>query len=164
MLFSRNLSLPTTQGHGAVTVAPLLVVFLLLVAGCGETTTEPGPDPLTFQGTVQPTEDHPDFTGNVWINTTTQQMAVTVSFVGGPDADGYQWVVREGNCTAPGGVIGSEADYPTIVPDNEGTWDALLEWGFRDEPSVAMEVDFIPAGGGNAQFLGCATLEPQPEG
>lgn len=164
MFSSRTPSFLLARGHGAVKVAPLLVLSLLLVAGCGETTTEPGPDPLTFQGTVQPTEAHPDFTGNVWINTTTQQMAVTVSFAGGPDADGYEWVVREGNCTAPGGVIGSEADYPTIMPDGEGTWEALLEWGFRDEPSVAMEVDFIPAGGGSGEFLGCATLEPQPEG
>ncbi len=144
----------------AVLTLPLVLAVLM---GCGETTTEPGPDPLTFQGTVEPAEGYADFTGNVWINTTTQQMAVTVAFAGGPEADGYEWMIRQGDCNAPGDVIGSATDYPTIVPDGEGAWDAVLEIGFRDEPSVAMEVEFIPAGGGSPTFLGCATLEPQPE-
>jgi len=69
----------------------------------------------------------------------------------------YAWGIYEGGCT--GTIVGSEANYPNIVPDenSRGSFTAMVEANFT--PGTNYYVTIFRTGGERTEVLGCVPLE-----
>ncbi|CAN5206778.1 hypothetical protein BH18GEM1_BH18GEM1_17230 [soil metagenome] len=70
----------------------------------------------------------------------------------------YAWGVYEGNCTSQGGIMGSESDYPMIVPDanSMGSFTATINDSFDSSGMYSLSI--FRTGGARDEVLGCNVM------
>lgn len=100
-------------------------VFIVAVAACDDSTTEPPAGDPTHWSAELVAEGDATLAGTASVASLASELAATIEIVEGPASAVHAWYIGEGECGGEEGRVGDAEDYPLLELDEEG--EAVVE-------------------------------------